>query len=284
VSFDPRLLPARPDLAARHLQGKVEAARFVDGKRHQVIDAQAPVRHAPAPDAALATEALMGEIFTIYETTEEGFAWGQLETDGYVGWLPANSLGASGPAPTHRVAVLRTLLFPGPSIKLPPLAAPSLGARLSIVREQERFAVTAAGGYVPALHLAPIGSFEADFVAVAERFRGAPYLWGGKTSLGLDCSGLVQVSLQAGGLPAPRDADLQEQALGIAIEPAAAGADLRRGDLLFWPGHVAIVRNRDTLVHANAFHMMTEIEPIPDAIARIRAAGSELTSVRRLPA
>ena len=284
MSFDPRLLPARPDLAARHLQGKVEAARFVDGKRHQVIDAQAPVRHAPAPDAALATEALMGEIFTIYETTEEGFAWGQLETDGYVGWLPANSLGASGPAPTHRVAVLRTLLFPGPSIKLPPLAAPSLGARLSIVREQERFAVTAAGGYVPALHLAPIGSFEADFVAVAERFRGAPYLWGGKTSLGLDCSGLVQVSLQAGGLPAPRDADLQEQALGIAIEPAAAGADLRRGDLLFWPGHVAIVRNRDTLVHANAFHMMTEIEPIPDAIARIRAAGSELTSVRRLPA
>jgi cell wall-associated NlpC family hydrolase len=279
--FDPRITPARPDLAARHLQGKLEAARFVDGERYQVIDAQAPVRRAPAPDAPLDTEALMGETVTIYETTEEGFAWGQLECDGHVGWLPANSLRLPGPAPTHRVSALRTFIFPGPSIKLAPLAAPSLGARLAIVGAQNRFAVTEAGGFVPANHLVPLQHFEPDFVAVAERFRGVPYLWGGKTSLGLDCSGLLQISLEACGISAPRDTDLQEQALGTAIEPDPAFADLRRGDLLFWPGHVAIARDRDTLVHANAFHMMVAIEPIAEAIARIRAAGSEISSVRR---
>ena len=279
--FDPRTTPARPDLAARHLQGKLEAARFVDGERYQVVDAQAPVRRAPAPDAALETEALMGEHVMIYEMTEEGLAWGQLESDGYVGWLPANSLSLPGPAPTHRVSALRTLLFPGPSIKLPPLCAPPLGARLAIEREQDRLAVTAAGGFVPANHLVPLQRFEADFVAVAERFCGAPYLWGGKTSLGLDCSALVQVALQACGVAAPRDADLQERALGIAIDPDAALRNLRRGDLLFWPGHVAIARERDTLVHANAFHMMVAIEPAAEAIARIRAAGSEVTSVKR---
>ncbi len=141
--------------------------------------------------------------------------------------------------------------------------------------------MTAAGGFVPANHLVPLQRFEADFVAVAERFCGAPYLWGGKTSLGLDCSALVQVALQACGVAAPRDADLQERALGIAIDPDAALRNLRRGDLLFWPGHVAIARERDTLVHANAFHMMVAIEPAAEAIARIRAAGSELTSVKR---
>jgi cell wall-associated NlpC family hydrolase len=282
IRRDPRLTPARPDLAARHLQGKVDAARFADGERYEVVDAQAPVRGAPAPDAPLETEALMGELVMVYESTEEGFAWGQLESDGYVGWLPANSLGAPGPAATHRVCALRTLIFPGPSIKLPPLTAPSLGARLAIVRERDRFAVTAAGGFVPQNHLAPLGSFEPDFVAVAERFRGVPYLWGGKTSLGLDCSGLLQVALQACGVAAPRDTDLQEQMLGTEIAPDAAFGNLRRGDLLFWPGHAAIARDRETLVHANAFHMMVEAEPIATAIARIREAGSELTSVRRL--
>ena len=279
--FDPRVTPARPDLAARHLQGKVEAARFVDGERYQVIDAQAPVRRAPAPDAPLETEALMGETVTIYETTEEGFAWGQIESDGHVGWLPANSLRPPGPAPTHRVSALRTFIFPGPSIKLAPLAAPSFGARLAIVREQDRFAVSDSGGFVPANHLVPLQSFEKDFVAVAERFRGVPYLWGGKTSLGLDCSGLLQIALQACGISAPRDTDLQEEALGTAVAPDAAFVDLRRGDLLFWPGHVAIARDRATLVHANAFHMMVAVEPVAEATARIRAAGSEISSVRR---
>jgi cell wall-associated NlpC family hydrolase len=277
MSFDPRITPARPDLAAKHLEGKVGAARFVEGEEREVIDAQAPMRRAPAPDAEQTTEALMGERITVYEFDGEGWAWGQLGSDGYVGYLPASALVAPRAAPTHKVTALRTLVFPGPSIKQPPTVAPPLGSRVAVLREQDRFAVASAG-YVPAAHLAPLDHVETDFVAVAERFLGTPYLWGGKTSNGLDCSALVQVALGACGIACPRDSDMQEQALGRTI----GVAELRRGDLVFWKGHVAIARDAATLLHANAFHMAVTIEPLTDALARIRRAGSEVTSVKRV--
>jgi cell wall-associated NlpC family hydrolase len=154
---------------------------------------------------------------------------------------------------------------------------PPLGATLSVMREQDRFAVSSLG-FLPAAHLAPLGTGEEDFVAVAERFLGAPYLWGGKTNYGLDCSGLVQVSINACGIACPRDSDMQERALGSAVEAKA----LRRGDLIFWKGHVAIVRDAETIVHANAFHMGVAIEPTAEAITRIRGAGSEISAVKRL--
>jgi hypothetical protein len=251
--------------------------RFVDGDEREVIDAQTPVREAPSPDARLMTEALLGERVTIYEFNDEGWAWGQLAGDGYVGWLPASALLAPRGAPTHEVTALRTLAFAGPSIKLPPVVMPPLGARIAVIREQERFAVSAAG-FLPASHVAPVGINESDFVAVAERFLGTPYLWGGKTNYGLDCSGLVQVSLNACGVSCPRDSDMIEQQIGQGIGLAEA----RRGDLIFWKGHMAIARDESSLVHANAFHMSVAIEPIADAIARISKAGSEVTSVKRL--
>jgi cell wall-associated NlpC family hydrolase len=278
MSLHPRLTPARPDLAARSLEGKVAASRFVDGEPREVIEPQVPLRRAPAPDAPLDTEALMGERVTVYETSDEGWAWGQLDDDGYVGFMPANGLAAPGAPPTHRVSALRTLVFPAPSFKLPPIGALPLGARVAVVRTEGRFAVTASRGYVPAQHLAPVESREPDFVAVAERFLGTPYLWGGKTSLGLDCSGLVQVALTACGIACPRDTDMQVVALGTAV----AGDTRRRGDLIFWKGHVAIARDEETMVHANAFHMAVAIEPIDQAIARIRASDGEVTSVRRV--
>jgi hypothetical protein len=246
---------------------------------YEVAEPQAPLRQAPSPDAALDTEALKGERVAVYEISDEGWARGRLETDGYVGFLPAGALAAPGPAPTHKVAALRTLVFPGPSIKLPPVEFLSLGCRLAITRIEAPFAVTATGTYVPARHLAPLGANEPDFVAVADRFLAVPYLWGGKTSLGLDCSGLVQVSLAACGIASPRDSAVQERALG---KPLASVSDVRRGDLVFWKGHVAIVRDEASLIHANAFHMAVAIEPISEAITRIRAAGSEVASVRRL--
>jgi hypothetical protein len=276
--LDPRLNPYRPDLAAEHLRGRVEAKRFVEGRPFAVIEPVADLRRSPSHDAALDTQALMGERVTVYETTEEGWAWGQLEGDGYVGWLSDNALSAPGPAATHKVSALRTLGFSGPDIKLPPLTALPLGARVAVVKADERFAVTAAGLFLPAMHLAEIGAAAPDYVAVAEKFLGAPYLWGGKTSLGIDCSGLVQVALAAAGLPCPRDSDLQEQALGSRL----AFSDLRRGDLVFWKGHVAIARSGDTLIHANAHHMAVAVEPVAEAVARIKKAGSEVTSVRRL--
>jgi cell wall-associated NlpC family hydrolase len=278
LPFHPRLTPARPDLAARSLEGKVTAARFVDGEPREVVEPQLPLRRSPMPDAALDTEALMGERATVYETTEEGWAWGQLDADGYVGFMPANGLAAPGPAPTHRVSALRTLVFPAPSFKLAPIGALPLGARLAVVRSEGRFALAASGGYVPAQHLAPVESREGDFVAVAERFLGTPYLWGGKTGLGLDCSGLVQVALSACGFPCPRDTDMQQTAVGDVV----VDGPRRRGDLIFWRGHVAIARDASTVIHANAFHMAVAIEPIEQAIARIRASDGEVTCVRRV--
>jgi Bacterial dipeptidyl-peptidase Sh3 domain/NlpC/P60 family len=282
TAYDPRVTPARPDLAASHLEGKVAAARFATGEVREVIAAQAPLRREPSHGAMLDTEALMGERVTVYEEDDEGWSWGQLESDGYVGWLPSNALHVPGPEKTHRVSALRTFLFPGPSIKEPPIAAVSLGARLAVARQEERFAVTADGGFVPARHLAPISSHETDFVAVAERFVGVPYLWGGKTSLGLDCSGLSQVSLTACGIPCPRDSDMQERRLGSAVAPNADYSNFQRGDIVFWKGHLAIVRDPATLVHANAFHMAVAFEPLHEAISRIRATDGMPTSVRRL--
>jgi hypothetical protein len=281
MTLDPRTTPARPDLAASALRGKVAAARFVDGMAREVRDESAPLRREPAPDAPLDTEALKGERVTVYETTEEGWCWGQLDRDGYVGWLPANALMPPGPPATHVVAALRTLAFPGPSIKLPPVAAYSLGCRLAVLRTDGPLAVTPSG-YVPARHLAPVAARALDFVAVAERFLGVPYLWGGKTSLGIDCSGLVQVALTAAGIACPRDSDMQERALGAAIAPETGS--VQRGDLIFWPGHVAIARDAATLLHANAFHMAVAVEPIAEAVARIAADGAAVRSISRLPA
>ena len=278
VALDPRINPFRPELAARYLKGQVEAARFVEGVRHEVIEPIADVRRAPSHEARLDTQALLGERIIVYETTEEGWAWGQLETDGYVGWLSANALGKPGRAPTHKVAVPRTLAFPGPDIKLKPAAALPMGARLAIARQDEHFAVAANGWHLPLAHLAPIKARRTDVVAIAEEFLHTPYLWGGKTSLGLDCSGLVQVALQAAGHACPRDGDMQELALGTL----SSLGQLRRSDLVFWKGHVAIARDGETLLHANAHAMAVAIEPLDAAIARIKAAGSEVTSVKRL--
>ena len=278
---DPRMTPARPDLAAKYLEGKVEAARFVTGEEFEISEAIAPLRLAPSSDAEMATQALKGERATIYDRNGEGWAWGQLNSDGYVGWLPDRALAKPSGQPTHRITALRTFAFPGPSIKLPPVTALLMGTTIIVTRQDGAFAVTREGWYLPLPHIGSIDQHADDFVAVAERFVGTPYLWGGKSSLGIDCSGLVQVSLNAAGTGCPRDSDMQQDGLGRKLNPAES-KKLQRGDLIFWKGHVAIVRDATSIVHANAHPMATAVEPTQGAIARIKAAGSEITSIKRL--
>ena len=281
ASFDRRLTPARPDLAADHLRGLVDAPRYAKGRAMRVIAASAPLRRFADADAPLETEALYGESVTVYD--EEGeWAWAQLDLDQYVGYLPCTALGAPL-SPTHRVAALRTHAYPGPSIKLPPRIALSLGARVTIVRQEGDFAVSEGGLHLWSRHLAEVGSHEPDFVAVAERFLETPYLWGGRTSEGIDCSGLVQTALTAAGIAAPRDSDMMEAGLGRRIAIDDPETLFARGDLVFWRGHVGIMRDPLTLLHANGWHMKVVSEPLAEARDRIAAnGGGQVTSVRRL--
>lgn len=275
--LDARLTPARADLAATSLKGLVDVPRFVDGEMRRVAVPVAPLRRRPAGDAPLETEALFGERVRLFEEDTEGWAWVQLEADNYVGYMPAEALAAEGTAPAHKVTALRTFLFPGPDIKLPPRDALVFGSRVVVRAISGGFALT-TDGCLPAVHVAPADDREGDFVTVAARFLGVPYLWGGRSSLGIDCSGLVQTALAATGLRVPRDSDMQEKAIGSAIP---LDAPLRRGDLLFWPGHVGIAEDEQTLLHANAFHMAVAREPVAGALERISAAGLALRTIRR---
>lgn len=279
ATLDPRLYAFRPDLADRRLEGRVAATRFVDGEDHRVMAASAPLRRTPRHDSALDTEALRGERVRVFEE-REGWAWGQLAGDGYVGWLPSAALGQPGDPPTHRVSALRTFVFPAPDIKLPPTVALSMGALLAVRGEAGALAETDAG-FVPARHLAPLDRPARDWVAVAERFVGTPYLWGGRTSLGLDCSALVQLALAAAGIACPRDSDMQANGVGAAVDHSRPDR-LMRGDLLFWKGHVAIVAGEGRLLHANGHHMETVIEPLQQAVARIAGMGLEVSGARRV--
>lgn len=276
--LDPRLNPYRRDIAAAHLRGQVETAHFVEGMRYEIREPLADLRRDPAHEAALDTQALKGERVMVYEITDEGWAWGQLETDGYVGYLSANALGPTGAVPTHRVAVPRTFGFPAADIKLPPMIALPMGAGIAVTRTSAGFAVDDFGWHYPLDHLTAIPATAPDFVAMAGMFLKVPYLWGGKSSLGIDCSGLVQVALNASGLACPRDSYMQEKTLGSPVTLA----QMQRGDLVFWKGHVAIASGEKTLIHANAHHMMVVEEPASEAIARIKAAGSDITSIKRL--
>ena len=278
---DPRRHAYRGDLAAEPLRGLVEARRFVKGDPRQVSAPSLPLRREPRFDARLDTEVLLGETATVYDESE-GWAWVQLSRDFYVGYVPSEGLTRRLVTPTHRIAALRSYVYPEPDGKTPPLALLSLNARIACERAEGKFLALAGGGYVYAAHAAPIGSTEPDFVAVAEAFLGTPYLWGGRTSIGLDCSGLVQLALEAAGHAAPRDADMQAAELGRVIE-LRGGAKLRRGDLVFWEGHVGIMTSAKDFLHANAFHMAVEAEPFARAKKRIKAAGYEVSCVRRLP-
>lgn len=273
-----RLTPARPDLAAAHLQGEVDAPRYANGREVSVARPIAPMTGEPSSTATLINQVLFGEAFTIYDITG-GWAWGQA-ADGYVGYLPQDNFRGEAPAPTHRVAVRQCAVRGAPDVRARTVGAFPYGARIRVIEPGEVFSRMEGGGFVATAQIRLLNNPASDWVAEAEGFAGAPYVWGGRTHFGVDCSGIIQLAMQAAGLECPRDADMQELALGEAV---ATDGPLQRGDLVFWKGHVGVMTDAETLFHGNAHHMIAAHEPLAEAVARIAASdGGEPTSAKRL--
>lgn len=276
--FAGRLVPARPDLAAAQLRGAVEAERFATGVRRTVTATLLDLTLTADRSAGLATQLLFGESFVVYETRADGYAWGQAVTDGYVGYVAASGLGAARPA-GQRITALWSHLYPRPEIRSRAESGLPFLAEVSVSGTTGAFARLREGMHVPRAHLEPV---QGDAAATAARFVGMPYLWGGRSARGLDCSALVQLALLSVGVSAPRDTDMQEVYIGA---PLAGDDVLARGDLVFWKGHVGLMLDADTLIHANSHHMAVEIEPLAEARRRIKAAGGgDMLARRRLDA
>jgi len=274
--FDNRLHAYRPDLADVKLLGRIDAKRFVEGVSMEVAVPVATIHREASSTATQTTQALFGERLMAFEIAGD-WIWCQLERDGYVGYVARASVSSDLTNPTHRVSVPSTFLYPLPDIKSQVTVGLPMNAKLEIIGSDEKFSRLSNGKYVFTKHVKPLNEFEPDFVSVAEKFLDVPYYWGGKTAEGLDCSGLVQTSLEVCGISSPRDTDMQERQLGqnLLINDLDG---LRRGDLVFWKGHVGIMTDQKTLLHANGHHMMTVKEPLAEAVARI---ADPVTSIKR---
>ena len=270
---DKRLTPARPDLAAAPLKGVVVAPHFAEGRVMTIAKGRASLRAAPSFEAAQDSELLFGEQVTVYED-KDGWAWVQAAQDHYVGYVRSESLDSTM-AGSLRVSALMAPVFPIADLKTPVRDMLPMNAVVPMLGRNGDY-VNIGMGFVHQRHLEPLAA--ADFVAVAERFVGVPYVWGGKTAAGLDCSGLIQTALQAVGKCAPRDTDMMERALGDAVPLS----NIKRGDLVFWKGHMGVMLDDTRLLHANAFHMVVATEPLAEAIARIEKSAGPVTSIKRL--
>lgn len=284
TTLDARLNAFRPDLADESLRGRVEAARFTAGRPGRIVTPVADMLKAPDGAASMNTQLVLGDEVRLFEAGG-GWAWVQAGHDGYVGYVAGDAVGGQAPAPTHVVSAPRTFVYPGPDLRLPRQRALSMGSRLRVVGEAEtrntRYALLDGGEAVIAAHLLPAGTAAADYVAVAETLLHTPYLWGGTSGFGIDCSGLVQLSMRMAGVPVLRDTDMQVASVGAPVDVSAGYADLKRGDLVFWKGHVAIMVDAATMIHASGHAMLVCLEPLADAIRRIGYLYGLPTAVRR---
>lgn len=282
-ALDRRRHAYRPDLASESLREKVTAERYVKGVPHRLARASAALRREPDGRLGFDTEVLFGEIVHVLDVAD-GWAWVQADRDGYVGYLPADMLACDHLEANYKVTAIGTFVYPGADMKLPPLMHVSINSPVAVTEVQDKFCALATGGFITTRHIAPAAKVARDFVDVAERLIGVPYLWGGRTRVGLDCSGLVQLAMHAAGLPCPRDSDMQQAEVGDSLLIPDNLDGLRRGDLVFWPGHVGMMLDAMMLLHANAHHMAVVAEPLTAAMARVGKTGDGIRAIKRPPA
>lgn len=283
-ALDKRLNAFRPDLADARLQGLVDARRFVAGRQARVTVPVLDLKSAPRPDGGLDTQLLMGDEVLVFDEAE-GFAWVQARRDGYVGHAASAGLSDAVPEPTHEVRVPRTFSYREPDMKKQATGCLSMGDAVRIVggatTRGTGYALLESGEALIAGHLRPVGETVEDFVSVAETLEHTPYLWGGKSAFGIDCSGLVQLCLRMAGRDVLRDTDMQARSIGEPLDIGDDLADLRRGDLVFWSGHVAIMLDAATMIHANGHTMTVAREGLHDAVNRIAYLYGRPTGFRR---
>ena len=267
-ALDPRIHPYRADLAALSLRDVVDAPRYAEPDRLIVTAPVSDMLVQPDGTGGIGSQLRAGEAFDVYDTAD-GLAWGQSVADGYMGYVAEAAL-SPGTEGGQRIAALMTTAYDGPSIKARPLSTLPQGARIVVLRQDGAFVET-AHGFIPSAHLEPQ---DGDPVSVAEMYLDMPYLWGGRSSFGLDCSALVQMLAESARVPCPRDSDMQ-QALGRETE------DLERGDLVFWKGHVGIMQDAETMLHATEYRMRVLSEPLATATARIAENGGGPVVARR---
>ncbi|TCU26793.1 NlpC/P60 family protein [Rhizobium azibense] len=279
--LDRRLHAYRPDLAEAGLEGKVEALRFVSGSPARIAVPVAPLRPQPDISVGIDTELLLGEDVTVFDRAG-GWCWIKASSDGYVGYMPEEMLSGAQAEPTHIVTVQRTFLYPQPELRTPYRFVLSMGSRVRVAGEEEvrgnHYVVLEDGTAIFARHVQPVSAGkDDDYVEIASRFMNAPYLWGGRSGLGIDCSALVQLAMLMTGRSAPRDTDMQAAGLGERIDRSG----LRRGDLVFWKGHVAIMEDPETIIHANGYTMTVARENFEAAVKRIGELYQQPTGYRR---
>ncbi len=275
---DRRFFPANERVAHVSVAAQAEGREAVEGVLHSV--SQPVVNLLAKPGGALDRQLLFGAAVEVLEV-HNGFAFVRNAADGYVGYVGASKIRAHV-APTHRIISNAAQVYPRPDIKTVPFMTLPYQAELAVDGWKAGFAKLVTGGNVPEQFLQPVSVLAKDPVTTAERFLGAPYLWGGNSIWGLDCSGLVQAAFRSAGAPCPADSDLQQESLGVALAPDAA---LQRGDLVFWKGHVGIMQSGETLLHANAHHMTVTSEPLAEVTERIAGSGGgEITARKRVQA
>lgn len=284
TAHDARLHAFRADLADIRLKGEVAAERFVAGRPARIATSVVDLRRAPRADSGIDTQFLFGDDVVVFDEAD-GWAWVQGERDGYVGYVSVAELGARQATPTHIVSAARTFLYPGPDLRLPRSGQLSMGSTVTVTGVAEtrgtHYAVLPSGETIIAGHLLPVGEHAADYVSVAETFLGTPYLWGGASGFGIDCSGLVQLSMRMAGRNVLRDTDMQVSSLGEVLDVDTDHSGLQRGDLVFWKGHVAIMTDAETMIHANGHTMTVAREGLKEAIARIGYLYGGPTAFRR---